>query len=401
MGIKSLFKPILLSVLLIIVICITSCSRSTKSKVNRDHIYIGAILAMTGPTSDVGKPFAAGIQDAVRHLNEEKGGINGRTVHLVVEDSGYRVSKAILAYNKIVQAFPIAALIGWGTGETEALSPLTLRDNIPCLAVTFAQNIANPQKAPNHFISGPSYTDQLEAAFRFISKSFKDLSRKPRVVFIHSDTAFGRSPFFPNGNQLASQYGIKVLDNIIVDLGDTDVSMRMADLKDLEADFAIIQETVSTTEIILKDAAKIGVKTKFIGLTWTLNEALVKNAGKDAEGFYAVVNYPAWLYQDKEEFKKYREIALKYKRSPDQLTTNYYMAFAILAILEHAISASRDDLSGMAIKKQMEQMENFVIPGYDSSISFGPQGHKPRMPLFIHQVQNGQIVIVDGPYNIY
>ena len=43
-------------------------------------IKVGGLVDLTGPTSFVGKQYAAGTQDAVNWLNETQGGINTMTI---------------------------------------------------------------------------------------------------------------------------------------------------------------------------------------------------------------------------------------------------------------------------------------------------------------------------------
>src|SRR5574340_1184885 len=85
-------------------------------------ISIGAIYDLTGATSDVGKDYALGIQEAIGCLNDA-GGINGKKIKLTQSDYGYRVPEAITIYKRFRDFDKVIALLGWGTGDTAALSP--------------------------------------------------------------------------------------------------------------------------------------------------------------------------------------------------------------------------------------------------------------------------------------
>ena len=61
-------------------------------RVEAQEIKVGGLFDLTGITSDVGKPYAQGVQDGVAFVNAN-GGINGKKVKLIsrglrVQDPG-------------------------------------------------------------------------------------------------------------------------------------------------------------------------------------------------------------------------------------------------------------------------------------------------------------------------
>lgn len=89
----------------------------------------------TGPTSDVGKDYAAGIQDAIRWINDH-GGVNGKRIRLILNDYGYRVPEAITLYKRYRDIDKVIAVLGWGTGDTSALAPTVAKDQIPYISAS-------------------------------------------------------------------------------------------------------------------------------------------------------------------------------------------------------------------------------------------------------------------------
>src|SRR5574341_1566215 len=92
-------------------------------------VKMGSLNDMTGPTSDVGKDIALGIREAVQYVNET-GGVNGKNIKLFLYDYGYRVPEAITTYKRFRDFDKVAAVWGWGTGDTEALSPTVNADKM-------------------------------------------------------------------------------------------------------------------------------------------------------------------------------------------------------------------------------------------------------------------------------
>jgi len=97
------------------------------------QIAVGHLIDYSGPTSDVGTPFGQGAADAMAWVNQ-KGGVNNARLNLDTVDYGYQVPRAVSQYKKWA-GDKVAAIIGWGTADTEALTSFVAQDQIPFLGV--------------------------------------------------------------------------------------------------------------------------------------------------------------------------------------------------------------------------------------------------------------------------
>ena len=97
-------------------------------------VKVGALNDVTGATSDVGKDYALGISDAIHYVNDT-GGINGKKIKLYQFDYGYRIPEALTKY-KLYKRLKCVAVLGWGTGDTEALSPTVTKDKMPYVSAS-------------------------------------------------------------------------------------------------------------------------------------------------------------------------------------------------------------------------------------------------------------------------
>jgi branched-chain amino acid transport system substrate-binding protein len=82
--------------------------------VTKNEIVLGSIQDMSGPLASYSKPLVNGMRMHIDEINEA-GGINGRKLKLIVEDSGYDPKKGLLAAQKLVQrdqVFAVAGTIG-------------------------------------------------------------------------------------------------------------------------------------------------------------------------------------------------------------------------------------------------------------------------------------------------
>ena len=107
----------------------------------KPKITIGAVLPLTGVLAPYGKPNLEAITLAIDEVNKA-GGIDGRELELVVEDTQASNTTAINALNKVLQSKPVA-VIGPGLGtQILALQPLTEKAKVT-LIVGHDTNVAN------------------------------------------------------------------------------------------------------------------------------------------------------------------------------------------------------------------------------------------------------------------
>jgi len=123
-----------------------------------DTIKLGSLNDMTGATSDVGKDYALGIGEAIHYINDT-GGINGKKIKLYQFDYGYRIPEALTKYN-LFKRLKAVAVLGWGTGDTEALAPTVARDKMPYVSASYSGHLGNPGKTPYNLFFAPDYSTQ-------------------------------------------------------------------------------------------------------------------------------------------------------------------------------------------------------------------------------------------------
>ena len=362
-------------------------------------IKIGGLFDITGGTGAVGTPYAQGVRDYVRFLNEN-GGINGMKIELLDVDYGYKIPQALATYRKFKNE-KVVAIQGWGTGDTEALSPLIRKDKIPYFSGSYSEHLSDPKVTPYNFMVGTTYADQARVALKFIKDTWTDKSRNPRVAFIYNDTGFGRSPFFtvkfqgyhfPGAEDYAKEIGVDVVAKPIIGLRALDATPQLLNMKKADPDFAICQET-AVMATILKDAKKLKLRTKFFALNWAMSAKIASMAGPAAEGCYWTNPFCVW--EDNEPgVKEAKMISEKYHPGKKQVV-NYFQGFTAMKVMAAAIKNVKGEVTGEKIKDALENLENFDTGGLTAvPISFSKTSHKGSMGLRIYQVQKGKFVPV-------
>ncbi|MCP4131331.1 MAG: ABC transporter substrate-binding protein [bacterium] len=372
-------KKVLLFLLLTLIAgFIGSCKQDVPNE-----IRIGGIFDMSGPTSDVGEEYGYGAIDYLRYVNEQ-GGINGRKINLIWKDYKYKISEAYVWYSNL-KAQKVLAIIGWGTGDTEALAPKVAADKIPFISASYSEKIADGKEHPYNFIGSVSYSDQTRIALKYI----KNVKNDAKVAFIYNDTGFGRSPFFPDGLEFAKVNKINVSEKIVIPLSGKGALEK---LKNMKVDWAIVQQSGTASVAIIKAVKKLGLNTRLILLNWALDENVVKKLGNDTSEVYGTIGYGVWNDTKLAGVKLMHDINQKYNPEKKERSCRYIQGYINAKILVEAIKRAGDDLNSRQIKKELESLNEFDTGGSFNRVTFTKLIHKPAASLKMYSIKQGKLV---------
>jgi len=358
-----------------------NCSKQNDIKT----IVIGGIFDLSGPTSDVGKEYAEGVIDYIRYINE-KGGIHNRKIELLYKDCSYKISQADSWYEELKNK-NVISIIGWGTGNTEALAPKITADKIPFISASYSEKLADGNKYPYNFIAGVSYSDQVKIALKFIKNRSK--KEKPNVAFIYNDTAFGRSPFFPGGENFADNNGINVSEKIIIPLTGENAKEK---LMLMNAEWGIVQQTATASLAIINALKKLNKAKKLILLNWAIDENIarkIKSAG--SLEIYGAIPYGVWD-DNLSAVKLLHQINKKYHPEIHKRSCRYIQGYINAKILLEAIERAGDNLTGENIKKKLESLHNFDTEASFNRVTYTERIHKASSSIMIYELMNGKLV---------
>lgn len=366
----------------------------TTTAWSAETIKVGGLFDLTGVTSDVGKPFLEGVKDAVAWINEN-GGVNGKKIDLLAVDYGYKPPQAVAAYKKFVEQDKVILIEGWGSGDTEALKEMVSKDKIPFFSAGFTAHMNDPAKAPYNFFVGASYSDQVRAFLQFVKKDFKDKSRKPKVCFIYPNNGFGKSPI-EAGKQYAREIGVEIVDDQITPpTGFQDATSQLLNMQKQGADYAFIQNTVSWAAIILKDAKKNGIKTKFFLNNYGMTEQLPELARDAAEGVYGMVTttpYGAAV----PGMKKITDWHAKHHpKDTHNLVYVRGWTYALVWTEGLKIADKNKQLTGEGVKKALETLRNFDMGGLVQNVTYTADDHRASTKSAVYVVKGGKLTKVD------
>ncbi len=354
-------------------------------------IKIGGIFDITGGTADVGKPYAEGAKAYIDYVNT-KGGVKGAKLELVDIDYAYKVPQALEAYKKLTQQDKVVAILGWGTGDTEALKEFIAKDKIPYISGSYAENLTDIKVASYNFLGAATYSDQAKIVLKWIKDNWKG-SGNPKVALLYNDTPFGKSPI-EDAKTYAKKIGVDIVDEEVVAVTALEATSQLLNMNKANPDFGIIQETWGAAATILKDAKKLNIKTKFIGLNWATGEGVVKLAGDSAEGYIGVVSH---AFADETTMSGMKEIQ-DYLTSKGQKLSDksqkFVQGWVSAQIMIQGVKNAGATVTGETVRQGLEKLNNADLGGLAAPVTFTADNHRGTAKARLAEVKQGKFTAI-------
>ena len=361
------------------------------------EIKIGGIMDTTGATSDVGKDYAIGMDEAFKYINET-GGVNGKQIKYTWFDYGYRIPEAITKY-KLLKRLGVVAIMGWGTGDTEALSPTVNKDQIPYVSASYSAHLTDPAKTPyNLFFSSDYSTNARAALTAWFDKKWPGKAdygkRKPRFACVYMFASPYCSAPIKAVKDQAALLGFDTGPDQDVSLFALDAKSQIMALKEFKPDVVWHGNTTMSVSASMRDAFALGLGADWIINNWGFDENLPRLAGEAAEG--AMGATPCAFYG--QPYKNMETVVATAKKfnpgvPQDKRLIRTVQAWGDALILrESLIRADKaGDLTGPGImRKGFQTLRAFDIGLGASPITFTETDHRPTTGCLVQEWKKGK-----------
>ncbi len=341
--------------------------------VTKDAIKIGMILVKTGPVAALGLPEGWGIQDAFNEANDA-GGINGRKINLIWEDDQFKTPLAISAFNKLIFRDKVLSIVtSGGTPQTIALFDLIDKHKVVNIPNALADEMFMPHR-PYVFILGATYETQINLMFDYI---FHDLKAKdPRIAVVYAETEFGKKGL-EAARKRAAQYGIKLVSELVLNIGSVDASSEVLALKKDNVQYVVTCNLAPPIITFLKTAEKYDYWPITFGINWSCDDMVVK-ACKTAAKNYIGVNCVGGWEDDTPGMKRVRELAKKNHRNPAKMLTSLYtMGVGVGTVYLEGMKRAGKDLTPESFKHGLETLKDFKTGGIVPPVTYTSSSHAP------------------------
>jgi branched-chain amino acid transport system substrate-binding protein len=332
-------------------------------------VKIGAIYSISGPGSFLGSPEEKVLRALVDEA-DKKGGINGHKIEVVIYDTEGNTGKAAQQLRRLATSDDVQVVFGpSSSGESLAVKDLANELKVPALMHGGAEAITKPA-TPYVFNTPP--TDRISISGLLAHMKKMGITS---VAMLSAADGFGQS-----GknilNELAPQYGIKVVAQEEFNRTDADMTAQVLKAKAANPDSMLIWSALPAPVVILRAAQAAGFNKPIFTSYGAGTNDLVAQSGGAAEGLYLYslrmlapdsvpANDPA-----KSAITQLNNIYMSAYKVPAPVYAQH--AYDAFIILEKALQSIKGPVTRDAIRDALEKVE---VSGTNGYFRFTPQNH--------------------------
>ena len=360
--------------------------------VTQNEIVLGMHTDLSGPAATYGVSSSNAVKMRFDEVNAD-GGIHGRKIKLIVEDTQYQVPRAVQAGTKLINRDHIFAMVApLGTPMNNALFKEQFEAGVPNL---FPLSAARSMYLPFNrlkFYGAASYVDEVRAGVNY----FVAQKGKKTVCAMYQDTDFGKEVLDGVQMQL-DELKLKLVETTTHKPTDQDFTAQITKLKGAGCDLVVLGTIVRDSIVPYATARKIGwTDVDFLGSAASYDLFVAAAQGGVTEGLYAMglTDMPyrdaltptaqAWFDRYKERFKADPNIGAVYGHVAADLTVLGLDRAGADLTLDHFIGG-------------MESIRNYHDIFNGPELNFGPDKHQGANSSFLAVVKGGRWVRLTEP----
>ena len=322
-----------------------------------DTIKIGANLEMTGSNATFGQSATNGAKLAIKQANE-KGGVLGKKIELVVADNKSEAAEAANSMQKLISQDKVAAIIA-PIASSSVMAGAQVNNDGKVLAIS--PTASNPKVTVDpdtgkvrDYLFRASFIDPFQGA---VMANFASKSLKGKTAALYIDTSsdyakglgqFFKETFIKNGGQIVSEEAYLAKD--------TDFKSTLTKIKSSNPDILFVPGYYQEVGMIIKQAREIGINAAILGGDGWDSEKLPEIAGNDALNNTFFANH----YSPDDQSPAIQDFVATYKAEygqvPDSFAVlSYDATMMIIKAIERAGSVDT-----VKIKDEMAKTKDFA-----------------------------------------
>ncbi|MFP6794667.1 MAG: ABC transporter substrate-binding protein [Pseudomonadales bacterium] len=348
----------------------TSATSETTQGVSDSEIILGSHTDLSGPVAIWGVGSINGARMRFEQANEA-GGVHGRQIKFVVEDTQYQIPRAIQAANKLINRDKVFAMVlALGTPTNNAVLTQQLKAGIPNMfPLTGARSMVEPYHDLK-FAQRGIYYDEIRAGVKY----FLEEMGKEKPCVIYQDTDYGQEILEGAEDQL-KEMGQALVGVSAHKPTESEFTASIIRLRNAQCDVVFMGTIHRDTILILEAARKMKFDVVFVGNNAAYGQVIAEQESGSGEGYHAFVHMAKLYKEDGLSDKVIRwwdRYEARFNVEPGiPAMEGYRAADLVVTALENA-GPDLDKAGFLAATEAITDYQD--IFGYQ--IQFGPGDHK-------------------------
>jgi branched-chain amino acid transport system substrate-binding protein len=370
---------------------VTIAAAQTRG-ITKTEIVLGTHTDLSGPAASYGVTSTNAIRLRIDEVNAA-GGIHGRKIRYIVEDTQYQIPRAVQAVNKLIQKDNVFAIVApLGTPMNNAVLPDQLKANVPNLfPLSAARSMSEPYHRLKFGVFFSTYHDQIRAGVKYLVEK----KGKKKVCVLYQDTDFGKEVLD------SVQEQVKAMKLTIVETAtnrptDTDFSAQITKLRSAGCEVVAMGVIVRDAIIPYATARKLGwTDVDFVATSASFDQIVASAPGNATEGLYVASGF-VMPYRDTASpvvAKWWDAYKAKYNAEPN-IGAFYGQVMADLLVASLQAAGPNPTLDGFV--KALEGAKPFRSIFGGPEFRYGPNVRQGSKVVILHQVTGGRFKIIEN-----
>lgn len=352
---KSYLKWILF-ILIVIVIIFFARIYFTGNAIKNNSIKFGVTIPMSGDLASFGNGEKAAIELATSEINSN-GGINGKNIELIFEDTKCDAKEASSAANKLINIEKVPVIVGeLCSGSVLAMAPLAEKSK----TILFSTAASSPKITESgEYIFRDYPSDSYQGKYA-ADVSFNKLNKKKvAVLFIQIDYGIGVKDSFVNEFK---NIGGEITSVQSFNQNTKDMRTQLSKIKNEKPDMIYFVGYNQEAIVFLQELKELGINTQIFATETFDDPSIAEQVGGESinNAIYALMKSP--------ENKKFKD-AIKQRTGSEQILIGMPNSYDAIYLIANAMKNCKNPEDTTCIKDELNKIKNYSgvtgIIGFD------------------------------------
>jgi len=355
--------------------------------VSADNIKVGVLLPLTGKLAGAGEIEQNSFVMAVDEINEA-GGVAGRKIDLIIEDSATNADVGGAAIEKLTSQDRVIVLAGGCSSPVSQMAAAMAQEReVPFLVNTASADEITEMRRKYVFRLNPPASEHSRIHASFLTK----VARVKTVAILYENTPFGRFRL-KTFSKLRRKIALRLVLKQSYDISTRDFRSLLTTVKARKPDLVyMISHNILDATLLTQQAVELNLHPRlFLGSAAGFALPGFNEYSGDASEYVcsAVIWSPSVPYPGAGSF--YDRFITKYDTYPDYHGAQAYSAMYVIAdALKRAKSFTPIDM-----RDALAETDMMTLFGPVKFISYGKKTQQNRLPTYLAQWINGRLEIV-------
>ncbi|MFD1791653.1 ABC transporter substrate-binding protein [Ochrobactrum teleogrylli] len=353
----------------------------SAAPVHAEDIAIGAVVPLSGASATTGKDQSRGIELAVKEVNA-KGGVLGKQLKVIVEDSGGKPQTSIDAAKKLVSVDKVPIVIGeYSSGNTIPLGQYLVQEGMPHINPASTSGLVRGIGATSYSVVGLDNVSTEFAAQDVIDHGWK------KVAVLAMNNAFGQGVAEEFKKHFTAKGG-EIATTVMYTIGQSTYRRELQQVEATAPDAYVFTAYGTEGALIMQEAYELGMQQ---GKPWY--SILITMMNKDTPAEFKVGLRGMDVGYIGEGGAAYKA---EYEKAYGEGFLSAYGGYAHDAILFAAAALNKaGSTDRAAVLKAIEDLGKEGVKGATGEIQFDADGQRTHQPYLKFKVEGEKLVAYD------